>query len=403
MPTTNEALIRKAVINAADALASAGKLNAEQADAFLDYVVEETMLTKVARVVRFRPESLDLDKIGIGRRAAVPASEGIDPGRRRGVSHTKVTLTPVEIMVPMEISTTYKEQNLEGDAVTDHILRMFAAQLANDVEELSIHGNTSGYLVTEDYLDDGGSTTKVVVDTFMALFNGWLTLTNSANVVDHAGGTLSGSLFRKMLAAMPSKFKRNKGNLRWICSTETEELWRERMSTRATALGDNAMNSQGELTPFGIKMVPCPLFDHYPRQIQTGSQFSGLGATIQLAHAPILANSVKIVLSSQAGATPVTPFVEDTAFTVNETTGVITETGGVITTGVNLTITYQSMPEILLTHESNLILGYSRDISIEKDRDIYKRVDQYATTLKVAAQIEELTACVKAKNISDAI
>ena len=61
---SNEELVQKAVITA-DALASAGKLNPAQSDRFIDFVIDETVLRNNARVVRFRNETLEIDKIGV--------------------------------------------------------------------------------------------------------------------------------------------------------------------------------------------------------------------------------------------------------------------------------------------------------------------------------------------------
>ena len=77
---SNEDLVQKAVITAADALASSGKLNAAQSDKFIDYVIDETALKDNARIVRFRNETLDIDKIGVGRRVTVhPEAERAAP------------------------------------------------------------------------------------------------------------------------------------------------------------------------------------------------------------------------------------------------------------------------------------------------------------------------------------
>jgi len=54
---------------------------------------------------------------------------------------------------------------------------------------------------------------------------------------------------------------------------------------------------------------------------------------------------------------------------------------------------------MLLTHFRNLIVGLGRDVRIEKDRDIFKGVNQYAITIKVAVDIENLDAVVKVTNI----
>ena len=119
---SNEDLVRKAVI-ASDALASSGKLNSAQADKFIDYVIDITGLSRMARVVRFRNESLDIDKLGVGARVTMAASEAVGPSLRKGVTASKVTLSPAEIMTPFEISDTFRQVNIEGDSVEDHSSR----------------------------------------------------------------------------------------------------------------------------------------------------------------------------------------------------------------------------------------------------------------------------------------
>ena len=63
-----------------------GKLNPAQSDKFIDYVIDETVLKDNARIVRFRNEPLDIDKIGVGKRVAVAKAEASDPGVRRGIT-----------------------------------------------------------------------------------------------------------------------------------------------------------------------------------------------------------------------------------------------------------------------------------------------------------------------------
>ena len=66
-------------------------------------------------------------------------------------------------------------------------------------------------------------------------------------------------------------------------------------------------------------------------------------------------------------------------------------------------VTYGAAPQLILTHKNNFIMGIDRDIRIEKDRDIYKSVNQYAITAKVDFQFEELDAIVKVKNIGKGV
>ena len=109
-----------------------------------------------------------------------------------------------------------------------------------------------------------------------------------------------------------------------------------------------------------------------------------------------------VVTTNTLGTTPEAAFVEGAGNDYNEDTDARTisrDGAGNIGDGDTVKVTYNANPQILLTHMSNYIVGIGRDIRIEKDRDIYKGVNQYAITAKVSVQFEELTAIVKAKNI----
>lgn len=402
MTIKNPELVKK-TITAADDLATSGKLNPAQADKFIDFVIQETVLGSLVRVVRFRNEQFDIDKLGLGSRAAVPKAEAVDPGVRRGITTSKVSLIPVEIMVPLEISDNFVELNIEGASVEDHILRMYARRLANDMEQMMIHGNTAGYLDFEGNVLPGGSATQVIVDSLLALFDGYLILADSGHIVDAAGDAISGSIWRRGMSAMPSKFKKDKSKLRWLVPVEIEEIWRERVSTRATGAGDAALSSQGNLTPFGVEMISVPLMEFHPQAV-TVDQISGAGATMQLPDAPVEAGSTLIIRESEAlSGVPTTPFIEDTDYSIDSVTGLITDLSVGIPATTDLRISYRKFPEIILTATSNLLLGISRDIRMERARDIFRSVNQYATTVKFSVNVEETDAMVKVVNISDTI
>lgn len=395
MALTNEQLVEKAVITA-DALAASGKLNPAQSDRFIDYVVQETVLKDNARVVRFRNETLDIDKIGIGKRAAVPKSEARDPGVRRGINTSKVSLTPNEIMVPFEIGDTFREVNIEGDNVEDHIMTMFAKQMANDLEELYILGNKLGPAALEADILDGGSSSLYVKDSYLALQDGWQLLSDGAHVVDAAGQNIGLGIFGKALRALPTKFRRNKNELRWFMSPDLWQLYCEKLSTRATALGDSAAGG-GSVGPYGIQPVSVPLWDLMPL-VTEHIVLTGTTPTA-LKNAGI---KDVVVTASTLGNTPSAAYIETTDYVVDYDAGTITRNGGgSIGSGVTVKVTYKSAPQLILTHQSNFIVGIGRDIRIEKDRDIYKGVNQYAMTAKVAVQFEELDAIVKVKNIGN--
>lgn len=396
---SNEELVQKAVI-ATDALASSGKLNPAQADKFIDYVIDVTGLKNNARVVRFRNEDLNIDKIGVGKRVAMDAAEIVAPSARRGVTTSKVTLTPKEIIVPFEIGDSFREINLEGEGVEDHIVKMMATQLANDLETLYVEGDTLGRAALEGDIVDGGSSSLFIKDSYLALGDGWLKLSRSGNVVDLAGANVGAHAFSQMLNALPAKFKRNRASLRFMTSIDLEQNYREKVSTRATAAGDAALNATAPLTPFGVPLMPFPLFPYKPRVVEHKVLVDASTAAALL-HAPVL--NVVVSLST-LGSTPAAALIEDTDYTVDYAAGTVTKKGGgAISDGQTVKVTYDANPQVVLTHQDNMIIGIGRDIRIEKDRDIFKRVNQYAITLKVAVTFEEATAIVLGKNFGTGV
>lgn len=396
---SNEEILQKAAITTQE-IATAGKLSDEQADTFLDFVIDVTGLKDRVRVVRFRNEKLDIDKIGVGRRVAVPKKEAIDPAIRRKVSHSKVTLKPEEIMVPWEVSDEYVLLNIEGDKVEETIMRLMATQLSNDLEELNIQADKLGHVVYENELIDGGSATDIIVDTYLKLQDGWLKLAGQSHIVDHDGQNIGHQVFSDMIVEMPSKFKRNKRNLKFFISDTTEQLYRNNLAARATGLGDQAATSDMNLMPFGIELVPLALLPQTPLV----TQHVQLNAAIPVAlkHKNLVVGAEHVVLQSinDNPLTPVTPFVEGTDYNMDYTNGTIArDAGGSISDGADVKITYKSQSQMWLTEFRNMIIGIGRDIRVENDRNIFTSVTEFAMTARVACEMEETDACVLGINI----
>jgi hypothetical protein len=394
----NEELLAKSVATA-DTLASAGKLNPQQAEKFLDYVIQETVWKDNARIVKVKAEQYEIDKIGVGKRNALPAAEASDPRVRRGVTTSKITMQPREIMLPFEIGDTFKEINIEGDSVEDHIIKMMAKALANDLEELCINGDALGPAVLESDLLDQGSATQYVKDSYLGMFDGWLRAADSGNLYDAAGANIGASVWSGMIRALPTKFRADRAKLRFIVSSDMDQLWRERLATRATGVGDAAIADGKATNAFGIPLVAVPRLPLQPKCVQHVT----LNGTTAVALRYTNVSQVVVTPITLAGI-PTTPYVASTDYTLDATAGTIARIAGqAISDGQVVKVTYLSNPQIILSHMENFILAIGREIRIEKDRDIYRRVNQYAVTCKVATAVEEATAIAKGKNLGTGI
>jgi hypothetical protein len=404
---TNEALIAllvsKGIIATGD-LGTGGKLNDAQSDRFIDFVIDETGLNTMGRVVRFRNENLNIDKIGVHSRVTVPAEEARDPAVRRGVNTSQVVLTPCELMTPFEISTNFMEHNIEGESVEDTVVRLMATQMGNDVEGLYIEGDTLGRAALESDLFEGGDTTRYIKDSLMAKLNGFLRQADSANLVDVDGAAISPNVFSQMLQSMPNKFRRNRRDLVFLVPDDLEQQYRERVSTRATGAGDAALNGQANLRPFGVELMPVSLWPMNTPVVEHIT-FTGSGSTVALRYNNLVSGS-DVVTDITLDKVPTTPYVgAGTDYTFDATAGTITHGGGGSAIGATATvkITYDAGPQIILTPRSNLIFAIGRDITIERDRDIFARLNQWAITTKVDVKFEEISAVVKAYNVASAL
>lgn len=395
---TNQEAIEKATITAAS-MTTGGLLNAEQADKLIDYVIDETSeVVQRARVVKFRPSEYLIEKINVANRVAVPKAEAVDPGVRRGVSTSKVTLEHHEIMVPFEIGDIVKEENIEGDDLETHIIKMMATRLANNIEEMYWDGNTVGPAQTEAFMIEGGSSSLYVKDSYLAMFNGWLKLADGGHVVDAENKGISPSLIARVQRAMPTKFRKNKAMLKMLLSPDHENAYREVVSTRATASGDAALAATGNVPSLGVELVPVPRLSPEPLKVEnTVANTDGTTATA-LSYAPI---TNLVITPTTLGSTPSTPYILNTDYSVDEANGTWTRLGGgTIPSGGTVKCTYQSAGEMLFTMYQNMIVAIGREIRMERQRNIFKGVNEFAITAKIFCQFEELDAVVKVKNLA---
>lgn len=221
-----------------------GRLNPEQADRFIDYVVDQSVLFKQGiRVRRMNADRADLDKLAIGTRVIRKATENVAPTDLVGITTSKRQLTVTEIILPVDVTFSFYEDNIERENFEDHLMRMMATTLSNDLEDLAINGDT-----------DSG-------DAFVQIEDGWVDLLKTAadNVYDtNAGDDFRNTIFPGMLTAMPVKFKGNKSALRFYVSVTNEEKYRAQIAQRQTAGGDSVLLNGGSVTYDGIPVVGVP-------------------------------------------------------------------------------------------------------------------------------------------------
>lgn len=196
----NNELLQKVVDTTNVGSGGGGLLNADQSDRFLDYMWDATVLGSQVRKIRMKSSVQDIDKIAVGTRIARLATESTDDGVNAGATFSKVSLTTKKIRLDFELSTESLEDNIEGEALEDHIARLMATQFGNDLEDLAINGDTT-----------------LTTDPLLKSFDGYRKLLLAgAHVVDFGGSTINRGAFNKALKVMPRKYLQRKKDLKFF-------------------------------------------------------------------------------------------------------------------------------------------------------------------------------------------
>ena len=213
-----------------------GLLNPEQSARFLDYMFDSTVIGKVARTVRMKADTTEIDRIGVGTKLMKLATEGDNTGANAAVTFSKISLTTKKLRMDWELSTESLEDNIEGPDLEDHIARMMATQAGNDIEDVVLNGNTA---LTDDALYKS--------------FNGVVKKAKTyGRVVDAGGAAVSRAVFNSALKALPRKYKQRRTDLRFLAGSNLIQdfLYANSIGTNMTIPQDIASSViRGEVQP----------------------------------------------------------------------------------------------------------------------------------------------------------
>lgn len=211
-----------------------GLLQPAQANRFIDYMYDATVLKGQIRTRRMANDNEELDKIGVGRRLLRRATEAVDDGVDVGVAFTKVSLTSTKLRLDWELSSESLEDNLEGDALEDHVARLMASQVGQDVEDLCING----------------STTTQSLDPLLGALDGWGHRgTADGNVVDATGKAVDRVLLSTMIKRMPRRFMQRRNGLKFFGSSNAIQAYLD--SLEELYIGNPAAFAEAPVRPTG--------------------------------------------------------------------------------------------------------------------------------------------------------
>ena len=245
-------------IHTASENGNGGLLNPEQSARFLDYMFDSTVIGKVARTVRMKSDTTEIDRVGVGEKLMKLATEGDNTASNAAVTFSKISLTTKKLRLDWELSTESLEDNIEGPDLEDHIARMMATQAGNDIEDVLLNGNTS-----------------LSSDALYKAFDGVVKKSKAnGHVVDAAGAGLSRAVFNSALKALPRKYKQRRTDLRFLAGSNLIQDYLYSTSQNIQNVNPQDIASgiiRGEVAPvsgpagyvapyaFGIPIVEVPL------------------------------------------------------------------------------------------------------------------------------------------------
>ena len=183
-----------------------GILAPEQARRFIDYVWDATVLAKDGRRVTMRANTMEIEKVNVGERVIRAAAQAQPTFENAGATFSKVELTTKKIRLDWEVSTEALEDNIEGAALEDHLVRLMTNAFANDIEDLAINGDGS----TGDFLSIMEGFVHKVTDGSDA----------HEAIVTVADNAWTPAVMQDIILAMPRKYRAIKNNLKFYAGTD---------------------------------------------------------------------------------------------------------------------------------------------------------------------------------------
>ena len=249
-----------------------GLLNPEQSARFLDYMFDATVIGKVARTVRMRADTTEIDRIGVGERLMTVANEADDTSANAAVTFSKISLTTKKLRLDWELSTESLEDNIEGADLEDHIARLMATQAGNDIEDVVLNGVGTG-------------------SGLMSAFQGVVAKAKAnARVIDNGVATgVSRATFNAALKALPRKYKQRRTDLRFLAGSNIIQDYLYNTSGNIQNVNPQDIASsiiRGDVAPvsgpagyvapyaFGIPIVEVPLLPETQAGDYTGTSGS---------------------------------------------------------------------------------------------------------------------------------
>jgi len=244
---SNKTIIEKTDLTVQNLIDNGGYLNPIQSDTFIRMLVDQPTILNEMRVVPMNAPTMEINKIGFASRilkAAPSSGTALTAGGRSLPTTSQVNLSTKEIIAEVDLTYDVLEDSIERGTLESTIMAQISEQTSIDLEELIILGYTSA------------------TDPYLALFNGLLIQGDDHNVTYTTPPTdLDLDIFKAGLQAMPTKYLRNRSQMKFFTSHYIESEFAAQLAMRETQMGDIRTTSDYSniLKAFGVPIAPCAM------------------------------------------------------------------------------------------------------------------------------------------------
>lgn len=339
----------------------------EEADRFLDYVVDESaFLNGNCQFIRMEKPTKNIRTLGLGSTAILYPDGEFDQAKYRDSwSNDNQQLSTSKVRGCIVIYDDDIEDNVEGDAFADHIMRMVTKEIANELDEAFWIGDTAslsgfssddlrcvwdGWRYRLDH-SQSGETYENDVTGSCIIMDATNTVTAAAADFDISSSYYiseqDGSApyawehkYAKLIKVLPSKYRKlGLADYRFFNTDSVTMDFIEALTSRATGLGDAAILGQAQ-----IKYGLVPIVD-----------------------VPLMSNTMEINGS------------DDQKENHDATNGTLTD--------------------CVLTHRNNFVVGIQRDVRIEPERSAADEATYWFYSMRADCLVQNVNAAVLCKRL----
>ena len=356
-------------------------LNTQQADLFIDYIQDESVLLKKVRKVKMNTPIKEIAKVNIGEEVLYPAGRSGTKftGKAVEAGTDSIQLKSKKMRAKVVILDDELEDNIEGPAFKEHLMRMLAKRAGNQLEKTALYGR---------YIGDTTATPNVIstlnqVDGFLARA-GVIVDASDTNVFDKRSIDL-GKL-KKLRKSFKNQYR---SGLEIFMSDGLKLDYLEKYQALA---GYNTVNQAGYA---GKNFIDIPLLREDRPVVKVG------GASTTLASANT-AGQKTITVASANNIDVGDELVIGIGTALEWVGSVASKSGTTITFDTPVPYSYTGNEkvhecltdgtDVIMTDPNNLIWGIQRDFTLEMERDAELEANIFYLSIRTDFQVENTEA-----------